>query len=254
MELMQLEMFVAVFEERSVRRAAERVRRTQPVVSLALGKLEWKIGLRLMERRRGDYRLTDAGKVLYEYASRIIALRNEALSQFGGTTTVRAGRLCVGIGIVEPALWLSQLASTFGKKFPNVRFEVLRDRSEVLASDLVGRRIDLAFLPAPPEPNRTNSDLATVAIFVPGGESGQVQPAWVVQHRMGCSYMAKAFEDMAISFSKDCMGAAHQQATPAKPRLSTLIRRAQESTVKTAAITSSQVRAQPWTRLSTLCR
>jgi hypothetical protein len=58
MELMQLEMFVAVFQERSVRRAAERVCRTQPAVSLALGKLEWKIGSRLVERGRGDYQLT----------------------------------------------------------------------------------------------------------------------------------------------------------------------------------------------------
>ena len=40
MELMQLEMFVAVIEERSVQKAADRVCRTQPAVSIALRKLE----------------------------------------------------------------------------------------------------------------------------------------------------------------------------------------------------------------------
>jgi DNA-binding transcriptional LysR family regulator len=81
MELMQLEMFVALVEEGSVRRAAERVYRTQPAVSIALTKLKQEIGTPLMEgARRSDRKLTKAGEVLYDYASRIIGLRNEALA------------------------------------------------------------------------------------------------------------------------------------------------------------------------------
>ncbi len=59
MELMQLEMFVAVVEERSVQRAADRVSRTQPTVSIAVRKLEQDIGTILLDRsNRRDYRLT----------------------------------------------------------------------------------------------------------------------------------------------------------------------------------------------------
>jgi DNA-binding transcriptional LysR family regulator len=80
MELMQLEMFVAVAEEHSVRKAADRVYRTQPAVSLALNKLEHEIGTTLLERsRQHGCHLTQAGEALYTYASRIIGLRNEAL-------------------------------------------------------------------------------------------------------------------------------------------------------------------------------
>lgn len=237
MELMQLEMFVAVFEERSVRRAAERVCRTQPAVSLALGKLEWKIGARLMERRRGDYRLTDAGKLLYEYASQIIALRNEALSQLSGTNTTCTGRLRVGTGVSEPLPWLSQLACAFGKKYPRVRLEVSYDHPEGLANDLVKRTIDMAFLPAPLEPNLTSSDLVTLAVFVPGGRDSQVRPVWLVQHRVGCSYMAKAFEEMAISFLRGCIGAASgARENTTKVRIRNPIRRAAKSTINTALI------------------
>jgi DNA-binding transcriptional LysR family regulator len=50
MELMQLEMFVAVAEERSFVRAAERVFRTQPAVSIGLRKLEGRIGVALLDR------------------------------------------------------------------------------------------------------------------------------------------------------------------------------------------------------------
>jgi hypothetical protein len=242
MELMQLEMFVAVFEERSVRRAAERVCRTQPAVSLALGKLEWTVGSRLMERRRGDYRLTDAGKLLYQYASQIIALRNEALSQLGATNTTCKGRLCVGAGLSEPLPWLSQLACAFGKKYPCVRLEVFYDHPEGLVDDLVKRRIDMAFLPAPLKPNGANSNLVTLAMFVPGGGSGQVEPVWVVQDRDGCSYMAKSFETMAISLSRGSTRASHLQESPTKVRVKNPNQGTSSSALKTAAVSSRQPR------------
>ena len=79
MEFKQLEMFVAVAEERSMMRAAERVFRTQPAVSMALGKLEQEIGSCLFHRsRERRFQLTAAGQVLWDYAKRMLALRDEA--------------------------------------------------------------------------------------------------------------------------------------------------------------------------------
>lgn len=79
MEFIQLEMFVAAAEERSLQRAARRVGRSQPAVSVALTKLEAEAGVPLLVRtRRQGCRLTCAGLVLYEYATRILRLRAEA--------------------------------------------------------------------------------------------------------------------------------------------------------------------------------
>ena len=79
MEFKQLEMLVAVADERSVMRAAERVFRTQPAVSMALAKLEEEVGSRLFHRARGEgLRLTAAGELLCQYAKRMLALRDEA--------------------------------------------------------------------------------------------------------------------------------------------------------------------------------
>ena len=56
MDLMQLEMFVAAAEAHGVKRAAERVFRTQPAVSMALRKLESELGASLFDRsNRGAY-------------------------------------------------------------------------------------------------------------------------------------------------------------------------------------------------------
>jgi DNA-binding transcriptional LysR family regulator len=79
MEFKQLEMFVAVAEERSMIRAAERVFRTQPAVSMALAKLEQEFGSSLFYRsRQCGVQLTAAGHVLWDYAKRMLALRDEA--------------------------------------------------------------------------------------------------------------------------------------------------------------------------------
>ena len=77
MEFKQLEMFVAVAEERSVVRAAARVFRTQPAVTMAVQKLEQEFGSSLFDRR-SRFELTAAGKLLRDYAKQMLALRDEA--------------------------------------------------------------------------------------------------------------------------------------------------------------------------------
>ena len=79
MEFKQLEMFVSVAEERSMQRAAARVFRTQPAVSMAISKLEEEAGGPLFLRsRRERFSLTGHGEILYRYAKRLLALRDEA--------------------------------------------------------------------------------------------------------------------------------------------------------------------------------
>ena len=77
MEFKQLEMFVALADARSVQRAAEKVFRTQPAVSMAMAKLEEEIAGRLFVRH-DHFRLTSAGEVLYSYARKLLALRDDA--------------------------------------------------------------------------------------------------------------------------------------------------------------------------------
>ena len=61
MDLLQLEHFLAVVEERSFTRAAERVCRTQPAVSQSIKKLEDALGVPLFARDMPDLSLTEAG-------------------------------------------------------------------------------------------------------------------------------------------------------------------------------------------------
>src|SRR5258708_28774899 len=83
MDLLQLEHFLAVVEEGTFTRAAERVSRTQPAVSQSIKKLEEEIGGQLFSRDLHDVSLTEAGKTLLEYARRMVRTRDDAMRELG---------------------------------------------------------------------------------------------------------------------------------------------------------------------------
>ena len=70
MELYPLKVFLTVAGERSFSRAAEKLLRTQPAISLAIQKLEADVGEKLIDRSGKDLLLTDAGRIVHEYARR----------------------------------------------------------------------------------------------------------------------------------------------------------------------------------------
>jgi len=147
MELMQLEMFVAVVEEGSVQAAAERVFRTQPAVSMSLKKLEEEIGSALFDRsQRHDYLLTPAGEVFYSYATRLLNLRNEAVAALDSLKKVKQGHLRIGANESTNSYLLPQLTQVFHERYPNIKIEVVCQHTDGLLGQLRQRRLDLALL------------------------------------------------------------------------------------------------------------
>lgn len=149
---MQLEMFIAVVEEGSVRRAADRVFRTQPAVSIAVHKLEEEFEAPLFDRsKRYEFRVTQAGEALYRYAKRMLSLRKEAASELSDLSKLRVGSLRIGANESISLHLLPKLAQTFLKQHPGTRMEVKCERSESLLVDLKARRLDVALISFRPD-------------------------------------------------------------------------------------------------------
>jgi len=149
---MQLEMFVATAEARGPKRAAERVFRTQPAVSMALAKLEVEIGAPLFDRsNRGAYILTASGELLYAKAKRLLGLRDEALSEIRELHSLEQGRVRIGANESAGVYLLPRLIEVFRKKHPRVRIEVTRQNSMQLIHDIREHIVDLALISFTPE-------------------------------------------------------------------------------------------------------
>src|SRR6266550_3935289 len=77
MELYALQVFATVVGERSFSRAAEKLLRTQPAVSLALQRLEAELGGKLIDRSAKGLVVTDVGRTVLDFSRRFDNLRQE---------------------------------------------------------------------------------------------------------------------------------------------------------------------------------
>ena len=152
MELMQLEMFVALVQEGSLQAAAERVYRSQPAVSVAIRKLEQRVASPLFDRlKRGNYLLTPAGEVLYSYAAKLVSLRRDAVAAMEGLRELKHGHLRIGANECTNSYLLPRLTRVFHQRYRSIRIEVLCDHTNGLIRQLKERRLDLALLDYLPE-------------------------------------------------------------------------------------------------------
>ena len=93
MELYPLKVFLTVASEKSFSRAAEKMLRTQPAISLAIQKLESDLQEKLIDRSGKELLLTDAGRIVYDYARRFENLTADLENALSELRDNSAGRL-----------------------------------------------------------------------------------------------------------------------------------------------------------------
>jgi DNA-binding transcriptional LysR family regulator len=120
MDLRALEVFCKIVELRSFSRAADAVLLTQPTVSGHIKALETGLGLRLFDRAGKTVTPTRAGEILYGYARRILALREEAQQAINEHKGGLTGHLAVGGSSIPGAYILPPLLAAFKRDHPQV--------------------------------------------------------------------------------------------------------------------------------------
>jgi DNA-binding transcriptional LysR family regulator len=151
-DLAELKVFRTVAREQSFSRAAEKLYRTQPAVSLTIRKLEDSLGQPLFVRGARPVRLTDAGKLLEEYAERLLNLRDEVRKGLQDLEGLRRGELLLGVNESSIHALLPTLAR-FRREHPGVQIRVHRVYSRDIPHEVLNYRLDLGAVSyVPPEP------------------------------------------------------------------------------------------------------
>ncbi len=146
MDLSQLEIFLSIAEEKSFSRAAEKMLRTQPAISIAIKRLEEELGETLFDRSSKNGALTEAGKILLSYAQRMLNLRDEAREAVGELRGMFRGRLTIGANESTSLYLLPPLLLEYRKRHPNIKIEVFRNVSEKIPLEVQERNLDFGFL------------------------------------------------------------------------------------------------------------
>lgn len=144
-DLKQLKYFLAVAEEKSFSRAAERLHISQPPLSQQIMKLESELGVRLFTRTTRSFELTVAGRALMVEAAELLGKMRMTIETIRQIDRGEVGRLRVGI--VGSAMWgpIPGLLERFQTDFPRVTWTIHElgpnDQWEALRQ----RQIDVGF-------------------------------------------------------------------------------------------------------------
>ena len=149
MDFRQLRYFVAVAEELSFSRAAERLNISQPPLSIQIKAMEEELGTVLLARTRHSVALTQAGKLLLDHAKTALQGLDRA-----GDLVRRAGRGEAGlirmgfVGSVPMLDLFSYLLGGFNQRYPGVRIDLQHMSTSRQISALALGEIDVGFIRA----------------------------------------------------------------------------------------------------------
>jgi len=156
MELYSLQVFLTVATEKSFSRAATKLLRTQPAVSLSIQRLESELGEKLIDRSGKDLILTDAGRSVLEYARRFQSLHQEMDNSIAELRDNSAGRLTIGAN-ESTTLYLLRDIQRYREMYPKVKVQIRRSLSSKLPDELLDGILELGVISYDPGDERIQS-------------------------------------------------------------------------------------------------
>lgn len=146
MDIRRLEVFCKVVDLGSFTRAAEAALLSQPSVSEHIRTLEDQFGEKLIDRLGRSAQPTHAGKILYQYARRIINLKDEAtqaLSQYQGNLV---GQLSVGASTIPGAYLLPRQIESFKSEHSTVDLMLKISGTSQIVDEVLNGRLELGLV------------------------------------------------------------------------------------------------------------
>jgi DNA-binding transcriptional LysR family regulator len=126
MELRTLRVFVEVVRQGGFSRAAKTVFATQSTVSKAVKQLEDEIGVPLLDRIGHRSKLTAAGEIVYQRAQRILAERDDLMSELDEVRGLKRGLLRLGLPLLVSSRCSRRCWQYIGSATLVLRFDSLK--------------------------------------------------------------------------------------------------------------------------------
>ena len=192
MELVALRTFQSVVEEGGILAASKKLNTVQSNVTGRIRKLEEELGTELFLRKGRGLELAPSGRVLLDYARRMLQLEQQA------TAAVRqvgesSGELRIGAMETFAALHLPTALKAVRREHPRVELRVFTEPTAVLVDKVLDHKLDCAFVAGPViHPDLEFSEVVVeelVQVHAAGSDPVQ-QP--LILFREGCAYRARA--------------------------------------------------------------
>ena len=127
--------------------------RTQPAISLAVQRLEAELEEKLIDRSAKELLLTDAGKVVLEFARRFENLEGDMYNSLAELRDNSSGRLTIGAN-ESTSLYLLSHIEQYRRQYPKVKVQVRRSLSSKVPSQLLDGDLELGLISFDPGDER----------------------------------------------------------------------------------------------------
>ncbi|MCG7507937.1 LysR substrate-binding domain-containing protein [Mesorhizobium retamae] len=144
--LRQLQFFVAVADQGSVSRAAQKLSISQSSVTEAIKELESDLGVELFERHSRGLNITHKGHQFLRHATKILSDVSDARRTFLGEQEQTTGQLQLGVTSLVAGYVLSDILARYRRAYPGVDITAIEDNGDYLEHLLVGGKLDVAVM------------------------------------------------------------------------------------------------------------
>ncbi|MGD9920172.1 MAG: LysR family transcriptional regulator [Pseudorhodoplanes sp.] len=149
MDFRALMYFVQVADAGSITRASVNLRIAQPALTRQIHRLEQDLGSRLLIRESRGVKLTDAGRRLYDHATRILRDVERACDDIKGLAGSPIGRVVLGIPPTLCPVLTPPLFEKLRAEQPRIELKIAENFSSGLRDWLSEGRVDLAVMTGP---------------------------------------------------------------------------------------------------------
>lgn len=147
-EIKPLRYFLAVAERLSFTRAAEQLHIAQPAISMAMKKLESELGVTLFHRYERKVSLTDEGRILKEYAKKVVQAADDTELAMRELDGMARGEVRVGIPSMLGSYYFPPILMAFKHRYPDLTLRVIEGGTWKLQQMLEAGEIDLSVIVA----------------------------------------------------------------------------------------------------------
>ena len=144
--IQQMEAIISLVEERSFSRAAKRMFLTQPALTKNIKNAEDCLGVRLVNRSNAGISLTPEGKIIYDYAQRMVKLRDEAREKILVLGKNAGGNIYVSASTIPATYIFPRALSAFSKINPDIRIYIKTADSEEAMNMVLDNEVEMGFI------------------------------------------------------------------------------------------------------------
>jgi DNA-binding transcriptional LysR family regulator len=192
MELQSLRTFQAVVEEGGILSASRKLNTVQSNVTARIKRLEAEVGATLFYRKGRGLELAPTGKVLLEYARKILQLETQAgmaVRQVGEQT----GELRIGSMETFAALYLPHALKRVRVTYPGLNLRIETNTSSDLLEWILEHKLDCAFVAGPVDhPELMTHELMQEELVLVRSKQACLNTLPLILFREGCAYRARA--------------------------------------------------------------